>query len=640
MLDLMRQNANKWFIKFLLILVMASFVLWGVVDMVMRSQSNKSVANVGGHAISAEALVHGIDRLMQSLQQRGAKGVDVSLVVDRALKDLINAQLVDQELDQLGLAISDNWLRDVVHNLPVFQRQGRFDPELFRSLLAQNHLSDVRFLSDLRDQLKTQHYTGAVLSGVSLPKPYRQYVAQAIQTPYVFASVSLTTKQMPEPKAPTAEDLNLYYSNNTNRYIQGEQRVIHILHIDTSKLVENTVVEDAAVQALYDERASSWQSTERRDVQRLTFSTRAAAEKAVKQMTEGKILKKLSKEWPQATYQEESFEKSQAPEALANILFTLKEGDNTGIIETPSGYSVYQVVKIHPAATQQLDATLRKQLEQEIRMSRSGDAMKQWLDQLNDSLASGQSVADLAKKFGLKVTTAKILESGKTMEGTWPAGLKPDVCQKIAKEAFVLSLGQASPFLEIDDHSSVVVSLESVTSARTPEFKEIEGAVKRDWVNNAKEKMIEDKCRNLIKSTNVQELSKAAAASGLSVTMHKPISSLQLQEALMADPKNKDKVHVPSIFLELDGHTVINLFSLQSGESVVGRTGENGWAVVMFDTCLKPTASNDKTFEAGLNAAFERDASALLLLALHKKHSVTVDTEMVKQVSERMQQSR
>lgn len=640
MLDIMRQNANKWFIKILLILVMASFVLWGIVDMVVRSQANQTVARVGQQKVTVEELARGIDHFAQNLQQRKIQGVDNSLIVERSLKDLINAQLVDQELAGLGLVISDTWLREVVRSLPVFQQNGRFDPELFRTLLAQNHLSDVRFLNDLREQLKTQHYTGALLSGTNLPKVYSRYVIQAVQTPYVFATISLSTKQMPEPTNPNAEELQLYYTNNIEHYRRPEQRTVQVLRVDTAKLTENSPVSEAEVQALFNERNATTQPAERRDIQRLTFSTRKAAEKAVKQLNGTVTLQGLSKDYPQAKYEGQTMEQAHAPEAIATILFTLKEYAHTGIIETPSGYSIYQVKAIHAPSLPQLDASMHKQLEQEIRMTRSGDIIKQWLDQLNDALAGGESPTDLAKKFKLETYQSTVVGSGKQADGQWRKGVKETLSEKIGREAFALSEGQTSSLIEGDDNTSVVVNLEKIIPSVTPEFKDVAADVKRDWVNKAKEKMIEEKCRILTKATSLAELNKLAAASGLHVITQKPLSSVQLQSALAAEPDAKKQHDVPSLFLEMDQHTLVSLFALQQGECIVGRHGENEWVVVMLEKCLAAPKSEDKNFETGINASFERDLSALLINALRKKHTVTIDTAVVQQVTDRLQQNR
>lgn len=639
MLDTLRQQANKWFIKLLLSLVTASFVMWGIVDMVVRSQGNKPVAHVGSHRILLEELARRVDQVTQMLQRRSVKNVENATIVDHALKDLINSQFVEIELEHLGLVVSDTWLREVLRNMPVFQREGKFDPDAFRYLLAQNRLSEVKFLADLRDQLKTQNYTGAIISGVELPKIYRHFVIQAVNTPYLFSVAHFTTKNMPEPVQPSAEELRLYYTNNLQRYVLPEFRTVHVLHVDTHKITANVTVDEADVHALYKERESSWKKEEQRDIQRLTFPTHAAAQKAVDQLTEGKTLKQLSKEWSQAKYQEESYEQAQAPEALANILFTLKEGGNTGVVETPSGYSIYQVTHIHEARTQQLDKALHDQLVQEIRMARSGDTIKQWLDQLNDALAGGQKMTDVAKKFGLQVSTITLLANGEGADGK-PClpKMKLSDCENVAKEAFALSQGQTSPLIETSDKTSLVVSLQEVIPSRTPEFNEVSQAVKNNWITAAKEKMMEEKCRQLSKTSHPEEFHKMAASLGVKALQQKPISAAQLQTALNSEANAKEKAQIPTFVQDLDGQTVVNLFALQPGENIIGRTKDGGFAVIMLEKCLPPHVLDDKTFDAGLNAAFERDLSSLLLLALRKKHPVSIDTEVVKKFVDRIDQ--
>lgn len=642
MLNALRESANKWFIKFLLIMVMASFMLWGIVDIIMRVQNNKYVASIGGQRIMIEDLARTVDGYMQALRQRGAKNLDVSPVVDIALKELVQKQLIQSEIDQLGLMVSEQWLRDVVHGLPAFQEAGKFNPQLFKQLLAQNRISDVKFLADLREQLKTQSYMSAVLGGAILPSSYRKVVAQAIQTPFTFASVTVSPASASNPARPSAEQLQNFYEQNKPNFIKPEKRHVQVLYVDVKNILQKVEVTNEEVQALYQERSDAWHTPERREVHQLTFSSRANAEQALTRIASGKNLKDIAKEWSQTKYEESLVEQSQVNQSMADIIFTLKEGATTSIIDTANGYAIYQVSKVYPAFSQELNAELKSQLEEEVRLQKSGSTVKEWLDSLSDTLASGQNLEDIAKKGGFKVITTSLVEGGKTEDGrlAFPE-FNEAVNSQLAQEAFGLSVGQVSSMIEVDAKTSLVVSVQNVEPSHAPEYKDIEEKIYQSWLEAEKAKVVEERCRQLMKANSVDELKKEALALGLRVVMHKPVSLMQVQEALSSQKKEGKAVEIPEFIKQIDGLTTMHMFGLRSGESVLGRLNDSAksWSVIMLDSSSRPTAVENKQFDASLNMAFEKDLGGMLMQALEKKHTVKIDESLVDYVKERMSQA-
>jgi parvulin-like peptidyl-prolyl isomerase len=69
---------------------------------------------------------------------------------DETIKQYVVEQLVDNQVWQiaaknLGLTVSEEDLRDAIRQIPEFQKNGTFDPEQYRRLLAANHLTPPIF---------------------------------------------------------------------------------------------------------------------------------------------------------------------------------------------------------------------------------------------------------------------------------------------------------------------------------------------------------------------------------------------------------------------------------------------------------------------------------------------------------------
>jgi alkylhydroperoxidase family enzyme len=69
---------------------------------------------------------------------------------DETIKQYVVEQLVDHRVwliaaHNMGLSVSDEDLRASIMQIPEFQRNGRFDPDHYRRLLAANHLTPSMF---------------------------------------------------------------------------------------------------------------------------------------------------------------------------------------------------------------------------------------------------------------------------------------------------------------------------------------------------------------------------------------------------------------------------------------------------------------------------------------------------------------
>ena len=72
---------------------------------------------------------------------------------DETIKQLVVDQLIDNRTwliaaKNMGLTVADDDLREVIMQIPDFQKNGTFDPEIYQRLLAANHLTPVDIRSD------------------------------------------------------------------------------------------------------------------------------------------------------------------------------------------------------------------------------------------------------------------------------------------------------------------------------------------------------------------------------------------------------------------------------------------------------------------------------------------------------------
>jgi peptidyl-prolyl cis-trans isomerase D len=147
MLKLMRESSHSypWLLKSIMGVIALTFVItmgwWGFGE----QQTGAAVASVGDLTISRDEF-----RRAYENSYRFYKDKVPGEFKDETIKQMVIDQLVDNRTwliaaKNMGLTVADADLREVIMQIPDFQKNGAFDPEIYQRLLAANHLTPATF---------------------------------------------------------------------------------------------------------------------------------------------------------------------------------------------------------------------------------------------------------------------------------------------------------------------------------------------------------------------------------------------------------------------------------------------------------------------------------------------------------------
>lgn len=146
MIKVMRNLSHNhpWLLKSIMGILAIAFVItmgwWGFGD-----QAGNAVASVGDLAVSREEFRRAYENMYRFYKEKVPGEFK-----DETIKQFVIEQLVDNRLwliaaKDLGITVSDADLREMIVQIPDFQKNGAFDPELYQRLLAANHLTPAVF---------------------------------------------------------------------------------------------------------------------------------------------------------------------------------------------------------------------------------------------------------------------------------------------------------------------------------------------------------------------------------------------------------------------------------------------------------------------------------------------------------------
>jgi peptidyl-prolyl cis-trans isomerase D len=169
MIKLLREVAHDypWFLKSIMGILAIAFIItmgwWG-----FGQQTGNVVASVGDLAIQQDEYRRAYENTYRFYKDKGQTDIK-----DEFLKQFVLDQLIENRMwlltaQEMGLTVSDDDLRNAVMQRPEFQRNGGFDPDVYRRLLAANHLTPSLFEAMEAKDLLTNKARLVVMDAVAL----------------------------------------------------------------------------------------------------------------------------------------------------------------------------------------------------------------------------------------------------------------------------------------------------------------------------------------------------------------------------------------------------------------------------------------------------------------------------------------
>ena len=146
MIKLLRDvsHYHPWVLKTIMVVLAAAFIItmgwWGFDD-----QSSDAIATVGELRIGQDEFRRGYENAYRFYRDNVQGEIKEETIKQMVIDNLVDARLWTIVARDMGLTVSDEDLRESIMRRPDFQRDGRFDPDLYRRILAANHLSPAGF---------------------------------------------------------------------------------------------------------------------------------------------------------------------------------------------------------------------------------------------------------------------------------------------------------------------------------------------------------------------------------------------------------------------------------------------------------------------------------------------------------------
>lgn len=500
MLSLFRRFLGTWVAKLFFVVLVASFGLWGVADVIRNLGTEGAVAVVGGRKIEMPEVQDAYRRQLEQVTKMFGTQIQPTPEIKRsiaaqAVERLVTTAALDNEVASLGLAVTDEAVRAAVFEIPAFKGpKGVFDRDQFNAVLRSNGYSEQRFLQLMRTDLGEKQLLLAVRAGTAAPDVLVRQVFDFQREMRVADAVEFPFGTAPDPEPPTNAQLQRFYDNNKDRYATPEYRRIKAVVLTPDALVKDVAVADADIAAFYDQHKAEYNTPEKRSVQVINAQDQANAQKLADAWTAGASWDAIQKQ-AAATgdagveLNDSAQSEFPAPE-LGQAVFEAPPDIVSAPLHSALGWHVLKVTGIAPGASRAL-ADVKPEITRRLAADKATDLMYTRANKVEDALSAGTALDDLPGDLGLVAVAGTLDAQGNKTDGMpapipGPAELRPALLQA----AFQAKKGDTPSFVQAPNaadgtQSFYAVAVEDITPPSTRPFAEVAERVKADWTHDA-----------------------------------------------------------------------------------------------------------------------------------------------------------
>ena len=486
MLDAMRRQATGWVVKGFLVLLVVSFAIWGIGDIFRARSTPDAVARVGGDPIRAEELVRDTERNFRALRDQLGGQLERSPAVmesllRQALGQTVARRLVDLHARELRLAVDPATLARMVREDPAFQGPSGFDRQRFERVIRELGLAEAGYVEQLRGDVLRARLVDAVSGAVAAPDTLARELARhrAERRRGRALVVAAAAERPPEPEP---AELEAWLEANATAFTVPELRAVELVVLAVDDLLEESMPDESALRAAYEERRAAFTTPEQRTALQLLAPDRATAEEARRLVSEGRSLAEVATALEGRGVSVATLgpvEPALLPEPLDRVLAGLAPGATSEPVQTPFGWHLLRLETVTPAVVRPFEE-VRAELARELARRTAQDRLPEVADRLDDALAAGEPLAQAAAAVGARHLVLPAVDpSGHDGEGRPLEGI--ELSAEMLQEIAATPAGRTSLLVHGRDDRYFVVRVDRVTPARPRRLEEVRAAVEAGW---------------------------------------------------------------------------------------------------------------------------------------------------------------
>nr|WP_315168833.1 SurA N-terminal domain-containing protein [uncultured Limnohabitans sp.] len=501
------RNHSKILMGLLFLLVIPSFVLFGMDSYSRFSDQGSPVAKVAGNKITQgewdAAHQREVERIRASVPNLDPKLLDSAEARYATLERMVNDRVIAAAADKQLLITSDQRLARYLQQDPSIAglrgADGKLDMERYRQLAASQGMTPEMLEAKVRQDLSAQQVMGGLQQSVVASQSQTDTALNA----YLQRREIQIQKWLPADFAAKVQvadaDLEKFYQAQSERFRSVESADIEYLVLDTAALQKSINLPEQDLKTYYEQNVQRLAGKEERRASHILINAAKDAPTADRAKAKAKaeellaavrkspksfadVARKNSQDPGSATKggDLDFFAKGAMVKAFEDAAFALKKGDISDVVESEFGFHIIQLTDIKAPKAPSFES-MRPQLEADLRKQQ---AQRQFAEQAE---TFSNSVYEQAESFKPTADRLKLtVQKAQGLTRTPAAGAQGVLANaKLLQTLFAeesVSKRRNTAAVEVAPNTLVSARIVAYRPAAVRPFAEVKDEVRRQYV--------------------------------------------------------------------------------------------------------------------------------------------------------------
>lgn len=561
MLTAMRKSASGFVAKIIILLLIASFAVWGIGDMV-RGGGTNVIAKVDREEIFVDDFYRSMQLMQQNLgEQFNMEMMRMSQFPQLVLNELIDRKVLEITAREMGLRLDDETLLQFIVESPIFaNEEGTFDKNRFMMVLRNTGLSESDYLNQTREGLIVNLLQDTALLHNTAPNALAEALYLAAfekRSADLLLIDPLAVKLDAEPEQ---ADLQTIYDEIAPQYATPEHKKFDLLSFsaDAMRNALNSSIDEDTLRAYYDQHIESYTTPESRKVQQVTFDTKEEADAFYLKISESADIETLMSDQgaKEVTYTNQTG----LEDPITDAVFSLPNKRFSTPMESDFGWQIIYLTSIQDAIEKPFDNE-KKTIRNALIAEQLDDYVYEQSNGIEDSLAAGKTLEEVKADLPFNASI-------KTVDTAKDEKAAGSVMESVA----TLQSGETTGLQLNDGKEYYIAKVTEVTPSVLPELSAIEDKVRAVWETRQRSVKARE-VANQVADALANGADVDEAIEGLQVTRTFSGLLTRNENTISNNSLLKNKILTNAFLQDLfrikDGEAT-EAYSLASGEYVIG----------------------------------------------------------------------
>ena len=506
MFDTIRNN-SKILMGLLVVLIIPSFVLFGVDGYSNMSDRGAVVAKVGDIEITQQEwdAMHQkeVDRIRASAPNLDAKMLGSDAARYASLERMVNDRLIAVVAEKQLLVTSDQRLANYLQQDPSIAGlrgpDGKLDMDRYRQLAASQGMTPEMLEARVRRDLSNQQVLASLQASAVASQRQTDTALQAYLQRREIQIQRFEPATFAAKVQVTDADLEKFYQTQTDRFRSPESADVEYLVLDAAALAKNIQLPEQDIKTYYEQNLQRLSVQEQRRASHILINAAKDAPAAEREKARTKAdglladVRKDPKSFAQLARKNSDdpgsasnggdldfFAKGAMVKSFEDAVFALKKGEISAVVESEFGFHIILLTDIKAPATPSLEA-MRPKLEADLREQQAKRQFAELAETFSNSVyEQADTFKPVAEKLKLSIQQAQGL--GRTHTGANTGVMaNPKILEALFSEDSV-SKRRNTAAIELGNNTLVSARIVNYRAAAVRPYADVKDAVRIQYL--------------------------------------------------------------------------------------------------------------------------------------------------------------